>query len=435
MFIDKIRIYLKAGNGGNGAVSFRREKYVAKGGPDGGDGGQGGDIVFTVDEGANTLLAFRYKRKFIAENGGDGEGSKFHGKDGGDVVVKVPRGTLIKDAESGLVIHDMSDGDDFTVCRGGRGGWGNKHFATPTRQIPRFAKSGMPGEEKDVVLELKMIADVGLVGLPSAGKSSLLAAVSAARPKVAEYHFTTLEPSLGVVSTGGESGFVMADIPGLIEGASEGAGLGHDFLRHIERCRMIVQVVDVAGTEGRYPVEDLETISEELEKFSPDIASRPRLIAANKADLLASGADEFSLIPEVYEGAKELEEAAAARGWEVVYISAAKKENTRELVARIARMLEDLPPVLTYEAEVVEDPEKSTASPDDVTVTKDGDVFTVEGEWARLLVDRVNFEDRESLMYFETSLNKAGVIDKLREAGCAEGDTVSMYGIEFDFVE
>ncbi|MBR6915555.1 MAG: GTPase ObgE, partial [Clostridia bacterium] len=289
MFIDKIRIYLKAGNGGNGAVSFRREKYVAKGGPDGGDGGRGGDIIFTVDEGANTLLAFRYKRKFIAENGGDGEGSKFHGKDGEDVVVKVPRGTLIKDAESGLVIHDMSDGEDFTVCRGGRGGWGNKHFATPTRQIPRFAKSGMPGEEKDVVLELKMIADVGLVGLPSAGKSSLLAAVSAARPKVAEYHFTTLEPSLGVVSTGGESGFVMADIPGLIEGASEGAGLGHDFLRHIERCRMIVQVVDVAGTEGRSPVEDLETISEELEKFSPAVASRPRLIAANKADLLASG--------------------------------------------------------------------------------------------------------------------------------------------------
>ncbi|MBQ7475619.1 MAG: GTPase ObgE [Clostridia bacterium] len=436
MFIDKIRIYVKAGDGGNGAVSFRREKYVAKGGPDGGDGGRGGDVIFTVDDGANTLLAFRYKRKFIAENGGPGEGSKFHGKDGGDIFIKVPRGTLVREAESGLVIRDMSDGEDFTVCRGGRGGWGNKHFATPTRQIPRFAKSGLPGEEREVILELKMIADVGLAGLPSAGKSSLLAAVSAARPKVAEYHFTTLEPGLGVVGTGGESGFVMADIPGLIEGASEGAGLGHDFLRHIERCRMIVQVVDVAATEGRSPAEDLLTISEELEKFSPDVASRPRLIAANKADLLASDESEFPLIPSVYEGAAELEREAAKHGWEVVYISASKKMNTDALVKKISDMLRDLPPVLTYEPEIATEEERAAAaSPDDVVVTRDGNVFTVEGDWARLLVGRVNFDDRESLMYFENSLSKAGIIDRLREAGCAEGDTVSIYGVEFDFVE
>ena len=240
MFIDKIKIYTKAGNGGNGVVSFRREKYVAKGGPDGGDGGNGGNIIFTIDEGANTLLAFRYKRKFIAENGSDGAGSKYHGKNGADVIIPVPRGTLIREAGSEKIIHDMTTDEPFVLCHGGRGGWGNKHFATPTRQIPRFAKPGLPGEEKEVVLELKMIADVGLAGLPSAGKSSLLAALSSAQPKIAEYHFTTLEPSLGVVSTGGESGFVMADIPGLIEGASEGLGLGHAFLRHIEWCRMLV---------------------------------------------------------------------------------------------------------------------------------------------------------------------------------------------------
>ena len=285
MFIDKIEIFVKAGAGGNGCVSFRREKYVAKGGPDGGDGGNGGNVIFRVDEGANTLLAFRYKRKFIAENGGDGSGAKCHGKNGESVIIPVPRGTLIRDAESGKILHDMSDGEDFILCRGGRGGWGNKHYATPTRQIPRFAKAGLPGDERNVLLELKMIADVGLAGLPSAGKSSLLAAVSAARPKIAEYHFTTLEPNLGVVSVGEGKGFVMADIPGLIEGASDGAGLGHDFLRHIERCRLIVQVIDISGVEGRDPVDDFHTISEELEKFSQALADKPRILVANKCDL------------------------------------------------------------------------------------------------------------------------------------------------------
>ena len=437
MFIDKIKIFVKAGDGGNGAVSFRREKYVAKGGPDGGDGGNGGNIIFRIDEGANTLLAFRYKRKFVAENGGDGQGSKFHGKNGEDVIISVPRGTLIRESESGRIIMDMSEVDEFTVCRGGRGGWGNKHFATPTRQIPRFAKSGLPGEEKEITLELKMIADVGLAGLPSAGKSSLLAALSAARPKIAEYHFTTLEPSLGVVNTGGESGFVMADIPGLIEGAAEGAGLGHDFLRHIERCRMLVQVVDVSGSEGRSPADDLRVISDELMRFSPELASRPRIVAANKADLLTSDESEFPEIPSVYESAAELEEEAAKMGYRVIYISAAQKMNLAALKNEIKRMLDELPPVLTYESELPDESEAETAcSPDDVTVVRGDDgSFICEGDWLKLLVGRVNFDDRESLMYFENSLNKAGIIDKLRDSGCAEGDTVSMYGIEFDFID
>ncbi len=437
MFIDKIKIYVKAGAGGNGAVSFRREKYVAKGGPDGGDGGNGGSVIFRCDSSINTLLAFRYKRKFVAENGGDGEGSKFHGKNGEDVVIKVPKGTLIRDPESGRIIKDMCDDDDFVLCRGGRGGWGNKHFATPTRQIPRFAKSGLPGDEAEVLLELKMIADVGFVGLPSAGKSSLLAAISSARPKIAEYHFTTLEPSLGVVSVDGEKGFVAADIPGLIEGAADGAGLGHDFLRHIERCRMLIQVVDAAGTEGRRPIDDFRVIDEELEKFSPTLAARPRIIAANKADLMVNGEDEFSLIPEISEEAAELEAEAERLGYKVVYISAGARLGLKALISETAKVLETLPPVLTYESEaapVTENDEMAGA--DAVTIHRGDDAsFIVEGEWADKLVGRVNFDDKESLMYFERSLIKAGIIDRLREAGCEEGDTVNFCGIEFDFID
>ncbi len=438
MFIDKITINVKAGNGGHGAVSFRREKYVAKGGPDGGDGGHGGDIIIRCDDSINTLLAFRYKRKFAAEHGENGAGAKFHGKNGESVVIKVPKGTLIKDPESGRIIKDMCDDEDFILCKGGRGGWGNKHFATPTRQIPRFAKNGLPGEEKDVLLELKMIADVGLVGLPSAGKSSLLGAISAARPKVAEYHFTTLEPSLGVVSIGGEAGFVAADIPGLIEGASDGLGLGHDFLRHIERCRMLIQVIDVAGTEGRTPLEDFRVIDEELEKFSPELAGRPRIIAANKADLMVNGAEEFSLIPEVSEEAAELERICDALGYKVVYISAGARLNLKELVDETARILETLPPVVTYESEIIETPEAEDelSGADAVTIRRGDDAsFIVSGEWAEKLAGRVNFSDKESLMYFERSLIRAGIIDRLREAGCEEGDTVNFCGMEFDFID
>ena len=437
MFIDKIQIHVKAGNGGNGVVSFRREKYVAKGGPDGGDGGNGGNIVFRIDEGSNTLLAFRYHRKFAAGNGGDGAGQKFHGPNGEDTVILVPRGTLIRDAATGKIIRDMSEDGDFILCRGGRGGWGNRHFATPTRQVPRFAKGGLPGEERDVVLELKMIADVGLAGLPSAGKSSLLAALSSATPKIAAYHFTTLEPSLGVVSTGGESGFVMADIPGLIEGASEGAGLGHAFLRHIERCRMLVQVVDISGEEGRTPVEDFETISAELEKFSPELAARPRIVAANKADLLVSGEEEFGLLPSLSDEFAALAERCREAGYEVVCISAAKKWGLKTLTDKIAAMLRELPPVLTYESEITEEDEAfDLPAPENVVIRRADDAsFHIEGPWVDALVNRVNFNDRESMMYFERSLTKYGIIDKLREAGCSEGDEVWIDDISFEFID
>ena len=428
MFIDKIEIYVKAGNGGNGAVSFRREKYVAKGGPDGGDGGNGGNVIFRIDEGANTLLAFRYKRKFIAGAGADGAGGKFHGKNGTDVIIPVPRGTIIRDAKSTRIIKDMSDGEDFTVCRGGRGGWGNKHFATPTRQIPRFAKNGIPGEEKTLLLELKMIADVGLVGLPSAGKSSLLACVSAARPKIAEYHFTTLEPSLGVVNCGEERGFVMADIPGLIEGAAGGAGLGHDFLRHIERCRLLLQVVDVSGIEGREPADDFDTISAELESFSEELAGRPRIIAANKIDTLEGGDSE---------GLRSLKTLADACGYPLVKISTATREGIPELLHLIENTLRELPPVTVYESEDI--PEEETyedASAADTVISRaDDGAYECSGKWLEKLCGRIYFDDRESLMYFQKSLNDAGIIEKLREAGCAEGDTVRMFDIEFDFVD
>lgn len=429
MFIDKIDIFVKAGNGGNGAVSFRREKYVSHGGPDGGDGGNGGNVVFKIDEGANTLLAFRYKRKFIAEPGQNGMGAKCHGKNGADVVILVPRGTLIRDAESGRVLHDMSDDEPFTVCKGGRGGWGNKHFATATRQVPRFAKDGTRGEERKLILELKMIADVGLVGLPSAGKSSLLAAVSAARPKVAEYHFTTLEPSLGVVNTGDERGFVMADIPGLIEGAAEGAGLGHAFLRHIERCRLLVQVVDVSGYEGRPAADDFNTISEELENFSRELASRPRIIAANKCDLLPDGTDTEEI--------RSLKVLAEAMGYPVIFISTATRQGIKELITEIERQLEKLPPILVYEPEMEVEAEESEDVGPESTIIKRADdgAYVCSGKWLEKLCGRVYFDDRESLMYFQRSLQTNGIIDMLRQAGCGEGDTVRMFDIEFDFVE
>ena len=426
MFIDKVKIYVKAGNGGNGCVSFRREKYVAKGGPDGGDGGHGGNVIFTIDKGTNTLLSFRYKRKFVAENGGDGGGAKFHGKNGSDVIIKVPEGTIIKDEKSGKILKDMSSCEDWICAKGGRGGWGNKHFATPTRQIPMFAKSGTKGQEWELTLELKMLADVGLVGLPSAGKSSLLAAVSDAKPKIADYHFTTLSPNLGVINVREGHGFVMADIPGLIEGASEGQGLGHAFLRHIERCRLLVQVVDISCFEGRNPIDDIITIDEELTKFSPELSTRPRIIAANKMDSL-----DTSIVD-----VKSFEEYVKGRGWDLMYISAYTGENTEELVDKIDKMLEDLPPLTIYETEY--EPEDAILNDGEdhaVTITRDDKgTYVVEGEWLYNLVGQVNFEDRESLMFFQRVLLKSGVIDRLREAGCQDGDSVSMYDFEFDFV-
>lgn len=324
MFVDHVKIHLKAGDGGDGAVSFRREKYVAAGGPDGGDGGHGGNIVFRVDEGSNTLLAFRYKYKFAAGRGGNGSGSKFHGATADDLIISVPPGTLIRDAETEKIIHDMSenDGADFLACRGGRGGWGNRHFATPTRQVPLFAKNGTKGEERDVILELKMLADVGLIGYPSVGKSSILSRISSAKPKIADYHFTTLSPNLGVVKTHGEQGFVAADIPGLIEGAAEGAGLGHAFLRHIERCRLLLHVVDISCFEGRDPVEDLRIINRELANYSSELASRPQIVIANKVDALDREAVD---IP-------RFESFVRKNGWELLYISAVTGEGVMSIV-------------------------------------------------------------------------------------------------------
>ena len=426
MFIDNIKIYLKAGNGGNGAVSFRREKYVSHGGPDGGDGGHGGNIVFRVDEGSNTLLAFRYKRKFVAQNGGDGKGAKFHGATAPDLVILVPPGTLIKEPETGKVIHDMSedDGADFVCCRGGRGGFGNRHFATPTRQTPMFAKNGTKGEEAEVLLELKMIADVGLVGYPSVGKSSLLSRISSARPKIADYHFTTLSPNLGVVSTGAESGFVAADIPGLIEGAADGAGLGHAFLRHVDRCRLLLHVVDVAGVEYRDPIEDIKTINAELEKYSPELATRPQIIVANKCDMLPGS--------EVDVQAFEL--FVDENGWELFYVSAVTGEGLDELVHAVGERLKLLPPVLVYESEVVREAEAAPTAEDIIIRHEDGK-YIVEGDFIYNIMGRINFDNYESLNYFQYTLQRNGVFEKLEAAGCTDGDTVSIYDFEFDYVK
>ncbi len=425
MFIDKIKIYVKAGDGGNGAVSFRREKYVAAGGPDGGDGGRGGNIIVRIDEGANTLLAFRYKRKFSAENGECGKGAKMHGKTGEDIIISVPPGTLIKDPESGKIIHDMAASDNFVLCKGGRGGWGNRHFATPTRQIPRFAKNGTKGEEREVVLELKMLAEVGLVGFPNVGKSSILSRISSAKPKIANYHFTTLSPNLGVVSIGEGKGFLAADIPGLIEGASEGLGLGHEFLRHTDRCRLILHVVDIASTDGRTPAEDVEKINTELFKYSPELASRPQIIVANKIDSADFDSDEVKAFRTLTE---EL-------GYPVVYVSAVTGEGLSELVKLTAETLAALPPLTVYETEYT--PEDAALSSVDVRETRiekrDG-IYYVEGEWLFNFMGQINFDDYESLNFFQRVLSKNGVFDKLRAEGIAEGDTVNIYDFEFDFV-
>ena len=425
MFIDNVTIHIKAGDGGNGCVAFHREKYVAEGGPSGGDGGTGGNIVFKIDEGTNTLLAFRYKRKFIAENGGDGGTEKFHGKNGEDTVILVPPGTVIKDAETGRIIKDMSDCEPYTILKGGRGGWGNRHFATPTRQIPRFAKPGLKGEEKDVTLELKMLADVGLVGFPNVGKSSLLSVVSSAKPKIANYHFTTLQPQLGVVKTGENKGFVLADIPGLIEGAAEGAGLGHDFLRHVDRCRLLIHVIDVSGAEGRDPIDDIKKINSELERYSPELASRPQIFAANKIDATVLELVDLSDF-EAY--------VKDELGCELFYISAATREGVDELMWRTSEMLEDLPPLTIYESEAEPIPEVSDDGEREIIVNNVNGVYYVEGEWLLQLIDSVNFGDRESVAFFQRILKSSGVIDALTAKGCEDGDTVNIYDIEFDFI-
>ena len=429
MFVDNVKIYIKAGDGGNGAIAFHREKYVAKGGPDGGDGGHGGhggNIVFRVDEGTNTLLAFRYKHKFIAENGGNGKPNKFHGATAPDLVIPVPPGTIIRDAATGKIIHDMTEGDgaDFICCRGGRGGWGNKHFATPTRQLPNFAKNGTKGEEKEVTLELKMLADVGIIGYPSVGKSSILSCISAAKPKIADYHFTTLSPNLGVVSTGAESGFVAADIPGLIEGASEGLGLGHAFLRHVDRCRLLLHVVDISCFEGRDPIDDIIMINTELLRYSPELADRPQIIVANKCDALDR--DVVNI--------EEFEAYVKDIGCELIYVSAATGEGLDTLVKKCAERLAELPPMLVYEREYTPEDE-FVEKAKETTVRREGNTFYVEGDWLYNLMGQINFSDYESMNYFQKVLKNSGVFSLLEENGCVDGDTVSIYELEFDYVK
>ena len=411
-FIDKARISVKAGAGGNGCVSFHREKYIAAGGPDGGDGGSGGSIILQVDDNLSTLMDFRYKRKYVAENGVDGAGQRKSGKDGKSLVIRVPRGTLVRDLETEEIIKDMSDDEPFVLCRGGKGGWGNQHFATPTRQAPRFAKSGLPGESQEVVLELKLLADVGLVGFPNVGKSTLLSVVSRANPKIANYHFTTLYPNLGVVYVEDGVSFVMADIPGIIEGASEGAGLGHDFLRHIDRCRLLVHVVDVSGSEGRDPVADFDAISLELRQYSPELAQRPQIVAANKTDIMA----DDSLLAALKEHVEKL-------GYPLFTISAAAHQGTRELVYAVANKLKELPPVAVYEPEYVKRPPKvDTSAPLEITV--DEGVYLVEGPWLERLIANTNFGDYESRNWFERMLRDSGLYDRLEAMGIQDGDQI-----------
>ncbi|MDD6488846.1 MAG: GTPase ObgE [Clostridia bacterium] len=423
MFVDIAKISIKAGDGGDGAVAFHREKYVASGGPDGGDGGKGGDIVFVADDNLSTLADFRYKRKYAAQKGENGKGGRCYGKKAPDLVIRVPRGTVIREISSGRILADISDDKPVVVAKGGKGGWGNIHFATPTRQTPRFAKPGLPGESYDVQLELKLLADVGLIGYPNVGKSTLISVVSEAKPVIANYHFTTITPVLGVVRMGEESSFVMADIPGLIEGAGEGVGLGHQFLRHVERCRLLVHIVDVSGSEGRDPKQDFRTINEELKKFNPELAKRPMIVAGNKCDLTD---DET-----VEDFRKFIEE----QGYEFFPIMAAIAYEVEPLLKCIQEKLSKLPPIVRYEAEPVPVLSENEIGKQEVKITNNDGVFFVEGEWLYRFLRTINFDDSESLQYFQRVLISSGVIDALRKAGIHEGDTVSMYDVEFDFVE
>ena len=423
MFIDTAKIKIKAGDGGDGAVSFHREKYVAAGGPDGGDGGRGGSVVFQVDDNLSTLADFRYKRKYAAQRGENGRGNRCFGKSAPDLVISVPRGTLIKDAETGRLLADMSGDEPQVIAKGGKGGWGNTHFATPTRQVPRFAKAGLPGEAHDVILELKLLADVGLVGFPNVGKSTLISVVSQAKPNIANYHFTTLTPVLGVVTMPQGKSFVMADIPGLIEGAWEGVGLGHQFLRHVERCRLLVHVVDVAGSEGRDPKEDFAVINRELERFNPDLAQRPMLVAGNKCDLATE------------EQIADFQAFVEGQGYTFFPLMAPIREGVDPLLNKVLEELSKLPPIRRYEAEAPVLQPIEELQRGQVDIQEQDGVYFVKAPWLLKILNTINFDDNESLQYFQRVLLETGVIDALREAGCQEGDTVDLYDLEFDFVE
>ncbi len=424
MFVDKARIKIKAGDGGDGAVSFHREKYVAAGGPDGGDGGCGGNVVFQVDDNFSTLIDFRYKRKYIAQNGENGGAKRCTGKSAPDLVIRVPRGTVIREADSGRIMADMSDDEPKILAKGGRGGKGNSNFATSTRQIPRFAKPGFPGESFDVTLELKLLADVGLVGFPNVGKSTLISVVSAAKPKIANYHFTTLTPVLGVVRLDEERSFVMADIPGLIEGASEGIGLGHEFLRHVERCRLILHVLDVSGIEGRDPIDDFEKINRELANFSESLAECPQIVVANKSDMATE--EQIAALRDYIEGL----------GLQFFTISAATTQGTGALMDAVGQKLSELPPVKVFEAQPLSPAEWESrfASKQEFEVEVEDGIYYVSAVWLEPVLRTVNMEDYSSLQYFQRVLRSSGIIDKLEEMGIEEGDTVNIFGFEFDYI-
>ena len=422
MFVDKVRITVIGGRGGDGAVAFHREKYVAAGGPDGGDGGHGGSVILQVDDNLSTLLDFRYKRKYAAQAGQNGQGRNMSGKRGEPLFIRVPRGTVVRDAETGQIIVDMSTGEDFIIAKGGRGGWGNNHYATPTRQVPRFAKAGLKGQERDIILELKLLADVGLVGFPNVGKSTLLSVTSNARPKIANYHFTTLYPNLGVIYVDEGVSFVMADIPGIIEGAAEGLGLGHDFLRHIDRCRLLVHVVDVSGSEDRDPVEDFDAICAELENYSVDLSNRPMIVAANKCDLLMPESDNL----------ERLRKHAEAKGCELYEISAGTTQGTRNLMRVVAEKLRTLPPVTVYEPEYVEVIE-AAGDPTELEIEHLGSTWVISGTWLERMIVNINFDDYESRNYFDLQLRKCGLFKRLEEMGIQDGDVVNIYDLEFEY--
>ncbi|MCX7747806.1 MAG: GTPase ObgE [Clostridia bacterium] len=423
MFIDSAKIFIKAGDGGNGIVSFHREKYVAAGGPDGGDGGRGGDVVFVVDEGIRTLADFRYKRKYKAEPGQHGGASNCTGRSGEDLIIKIPSGTVVRDEATGRIIADLTKpGQAHIIAKGGKGGAGNQHFATSTRQVPNFAKSGEPGEELTIVLELKLLADVGLIGFPNVGKSTILSMVSAARPKIADYHFTTLEPNLGVVSLDEQKSFVIADIPGLIEGAHQGIGLGHQFLKHVERTKLLVHIVDIASIEGRNPIEDFDVINKELSQYNPVLAKKPQIVAANKTDI--PGSDENL---EVFR--KEIE----SRGFKVFSISAATNKGMKELMYYISEALREIPDTILVEEtdqEVVYKAEEEKP----FEIRRENGIFVVEGKWVKKIVGSTNFGNYESLQYFQRAIKSKGVVDALEEMGVQEGDTVKMIDFEFEYV-
>ncbi len=422
MFIDQVKIVLKAGNGGNGCVSFHREKYVANGGPDGGDGGKGGDVIFIADDNMSTLVDFRFKRKYEAENGQNGGRRNCSGRKGKDLVIKVPRGTLLKEPETGRIYADVSGSEPVIIAKGGKGGAGNQHFATATRQIPRFAKPGVVGEGFEVELELKLLADVGLVGFPNVGKSTLISVVSAAKPKIANYHFTTLSPVLGVVKLGEGSDFVMADIPGLIEGAAEGVGLGHEFLRHVERCRLIVHVIDVSGSEGRDPVEDFRAINDELARFNEELAGRPQIVAANKTDMASA------------EQIADFKAFVEQEGLPFFEISAATTDGTRKLVEAVSVALRDLPPIVEYEADPTLYQKLDETQDRSFEIEVENGIYYVEAAFLEPIMAVANMEDYESLQYFQRVLRHSGVIDKLEEMGIEEGQTVDIAGFQFEFI-